>query len=295
MPPDAKLLSAEAVGPETVRLTFKDKITANKNNPLGGVVFDGPIGSSETDLDICDKGKDWIEVDTLGRQFDHVQMLGPVTHLWGASGSVATGYGMAIERPPVVDITNVELKPVPSEIHFDFSALISSFGIPSGIDARAPDAAWRGLVNKSGSGPDWQELLWVWGVPLPTQWRVQTYPNNIVFADGWLNVPISGSILPMAGGLIDHVSYVPPNDIYWHWAGGDQTACAGLPPELQVWAPVVGWTAPTVLFFWDANRSDYVYNFAGQTPTIWRLNAQPAGSVFASGVLSIPQNGSLVP
>ena len=294
VPSDAWLLKVEALSGLLVRLTFKDPITANVGNPLGGVVFRGPGGPNPADLTIINKGPDWIEVNTLGRQFDRVQMLGPVTNLAGPSGEVATGYGMAITRPGIVNVTSVQLSLAPDELRFTFDDTLGTVCVPYFFQARAPSSPWSGTYVKSGSGPNWQEWLWSGGVLLPIDWQIVNYPSNIYFDNGYLEIPQSGPVLPTAGGLVNRVEKVGANNNDWWWANGDNQAVTTPPPELQLYAPIAGWVSPNSLPIWFPYLTRVGYPLAGEVATFWRLNAQPTGHNFVSGPLSLPQNGTPV-
>jgi len=295
VPPDAKLKSAEVTGPCSLRLTFKDPITANVGNPLGGVVFTGPGGPNPAPLNISAAGSDCIDLDTLGRQFNHVQMLGPVTNLFGESGFVATGYGMSVSNPGVVYVTSAQLSLVPDEIRFTFDSNINVMVPPHTGQARAPGAAWRALTIKTGTGADWQEFLWSWGAPLPTEWRINTCPSHWSFVNGYLEVPQSGSVLPVAGGLLARVEYEVPDKCFWYFVNEDLNAVAGLPVEMEVFVPGTGWLPAALVFDWNNDVIRMNHGIGGVAPTLWRLNAQPTGLTFVSGALALPQNGSIIP
>lgn len=289
--PDAKLRFVEATGPETIRLWFKDPITANVGNPLGGVVFHGPSGTNPVDLNIDAAGPDWIDVDTLGTQFNHVQMLGPVTNLFGESGEVATGYGMAVTRTGIVNVTIAQLNLVPDEIRYSFDHDLLLCNPPYIFQARSPGGVWRTQAIKSGTGADWQEFLWIWGIPLPTEWRIVTYPTGMVWVDGYLDVPADGLVLPIPGGKISSVQVQVPNTYSWEWAEADLIGVVGVPTEPQMYSVPTGWVSPTAVGGWGADFTLFTFPLLGNPATLWRLNAQVTGHTFLGGSLEMPQNG----
>jgi len=289
VPPDAWLKSAEALSGVIVRLTFKDPITANVGNPLGGVVFRGPFDPSVTDLNIEAKGDDWIEVDTLGRQFNHVQMLGPVTNVAGPSGHVATGYGLAIARPGVVSITKAQFIHIVPRVEFTFNKDVLAADPPHLFQAGSPGNPWRSMVVCAGYEDNRALYLWLTGIPWPTRYRILLYPTGTIFDNGYLEIPQDGTVLPSDGGLVYSVEKELPDRYGWYWANADNQAVTVPPPELELFAPIAGWVVPNALLGWGPDVTYVGYPLGGEEATLWRLNAQPAGHAFLSGPLAIPQ------
>jgi len=220
-------------------------------------------------------------------------MLGPVTNLYGPSGFVAVGYGMAITRPGIVNITSAQLSLVPSETRFTFDTNLNVVIPPYSFEARAPADTWRFQTIKSGTGPNWQEWLWSWGSPLPVEYRCLTYPTGHKFVDGYLDIPVSGLILPVVGGLISSVEDLGSEQIKWNFANADLIGVAGVPIELEVYTPAVGWKPAYAVDSWAGDHIITLHDITVFTPTLWRLNVQPTSLTFTSGDLAIPQIGNI--